>query len=71
MYQLTPQLKNQYKYLNHLKIGSLLFFVEIDLKNIVSHNTLKTFQNLLASRSKVRLSIKREEAHYDKYVENM
>ena len=71
MNQLTPQLKHQNKFLSHLKIGSLFFFVEIDLKGIVSHKTLKTFQNLLASRSKVRNSIKREEDHYDNYVKNL
>lgn len=71
MHQVTPQIKNQYKFLSHLKIGSLFFFIEIDLKQNVSNHTLKTFHNLLKDRAKIRNSIKREEDHYDNYVKDL
>lgn len=71
MHQITPYLKNKYPFLNHLKIGSLFFFVEIDMKQIVSNHTLKNFHNILKDRAKIRNNIKREEDYYDNYVENM
>jgi hypothetical protein len=71
MHQLTPYLKNRYPFLNHLKVGSLFFFVEIDMKHLVSNHTLKNFHNVLKDRAKVRHNIKREEDYYDNYVENL
>ena len=71
MHKITPYLKNKYPFLNHLKIGSLFFFVEIDMKQIVSNHTLKNFHNILKDRAKIRHNIKREEDYYDNYVENM
>ncbi len=71
MHQITPFIKNKYPFLNHLKIGSMFFLVEIDMKQLVSNHTLKQFHNVLKERAKVRNSIKREEEHYDNYVQNL
>ncbi len=68
MYQTTPLLKNRYPFLNHLHIGSVFFFVEIDMKPLVSNHTLNLFSKELKERAKVRNSIKREEDHYHNYV---
>jgi hypothetical protein len=71
MYQVTPSIKNRYPFLNHLKIGSLFFFVEIDMKPNVSNHTMKRFHHLLKERAKIRYNIIREEEHYDNYVQNL
>jgi hypothetical protein len=71
MHQITPSLKNKYPFLNHLKIGSLFYFVEIDLKQSVSNHTIKNFHHILKERAKIRNNIKREEEHYDNWVQNM
>jgi hypothetical protein len=71
MYQITPYLKNKYRFLNHLRIGSLFFLVEIDMKQIVSNHTLKQYYHILKERNKIRSNIKREEEHYNNYVQNL
>jgi hypothetical protein len=71
MHQITPSLKNKYPFLNHLKIGSLFYFVEIDLKQSVSNHTIKNFHQILKERAKIRTNIKREEEHYDNWVQSM
>jgi hypothetical protein len=71
MHEVTPFMKNQYSFLSHMKIGSLFYFVEIDIKQMVSNHTLKQYHHLLKERSKTRQSIKREEEHYDNYIQNM
>jgi hypothetical protein len=71
MHQITPFLKNKYPFLNHLRIGSLFFFVEIDMKPIVSNHTTKAFHSILKERAKVRNLIKREEENYDFYVASL
>ena len=70
MHQMNNQIRNKYKYLNHLKNGSIFFFVEIEMRNNVSPYTLKQFP-ILIERAKIRNTIKREEEHYDSYVQNM
>jgi hypothetical protein len=67
----TPHLKNQHKFLNHLKLGSIFFFVEIDIKQHVSNITLKVYHNVLRERAKIRNTIKREEDQYDNYIKHM
>ena len=47
MHQITPYIKNKYKFLSHLRIGSLFFLVEIDMKPVVSNHTLKHFYQIL------------------------
>jgi len=71
MYQTTPYLKNKYPFLNHLRIGSIFFFVEIDMKKLVSNHTLKQFHNVLKDRAKIRNNIKREEEFYDNYLQTL
>lgn len=71
MHQITPYIKNKYKFLSHLRIGSLFFLVEIDMKPLVSNHTLKHFYQILKDRSKIRNSIRREEEHYNNYIQNM
>ena len=48
-------MKNQHTFLNHLKIGSLFYFVEIDVKQLVSNHTLKLFHNILKERAKTSI----------------
>lgn len=54
-----------------MRMGSLFYFVEIDMRNLVSNHTLKSFQHVLKDRSKIRNSIKREEENYENYVQTM
>jgi len=54
-----------------MKVGSIFYFVEIDMRNLVSNYTLKIFQNILKERAKVRHSIRREEENYENYVQTM
>ena len=68
---MNQKLKNEFKFLNHLKIGSLFFFVEFDIKDIVSNQTLKVFHNQLKERAKIRNIQRKEEEHYDNYVKNL
>ena len=68
LHQVTEFLKNKYQFLSHLRLGSIFYFVELDMKNLVSNYTLKNFQNILKERSKIRSSIKREEENYENYV---
>ena len=70
MHQMTQYTRNKYKFLNHLKNGSIFFFVEIDMKNNASSYTLKQYP-ILVERAKIRNKIKKEEEHYDMYVQNM
>jgi hypothetical protein len=71
MHQVTPTMINRYKFLNHLKLGSMFFFVEVDLKPLVSNHTLKQYYHLLKDRAKVRSTIRREEEHYNYIIQNM
>jgi hypothetical protein len=68
MYQMTPFLKNKYPFLGHLKVGSLFYFIEIDMRSIVGNHTMKFYQNILKERNKIRNTIKREEENYNNYV---
>ena len=54
-----------------MRLGSVYYFIEIDMRNLVSNYTLKSFQNILKDRSKIRNSIKREEDNYENYVKIM
>jgi hypothetical protein len=71
MHQVTPYMINKHKFLNHLKLGSVFFFIEIDLKPVVSNHTLKQYYHILKDRAKVRSTIRREEDHYNNIVQNM
>lgn len=70
-HQVTSGLKNKYQFLSYLRFESLIYFVEIDMRHLVSNYTLKKFQNVLKERSKIRNSIKREEENYENYVQKM
>jgi len=63
--------RSNYKYLNHLRNGSIFFFVEVDMKELVSNHTLKQFYQILKSRAKHRSNIKQEEEHYHNFVGKM
>lgn len=71
MYQITPYIKNKYRFLNHLRIGSLFFMIEIDMRPLVSNHSLRQYHHILKERSKIRNSIKREEEHYNNYIQNL
>ena len=63
--------RSNYRFLNHLRNGSYFFFVEIDMKELVSNHTLKQFYHKLKPRAKHRSHIKQEEDHYHNYTQNM
>ena len=50
MTQVTPEFKANYKYLNHLRLGSIIYFVEIDIDDLISSNTKKKFSEKLYER---------------------
>ena len=65
MTQITPFLKSKYHYLSHLRVGSIVFFVEIEFGNLISEKTRKKFINELKERAKYRRLLSNEEKHYE------
>ena len=70
-HQVNEFIKNKYPFLSHMKFGSIFYFVEIDMRNLVSNYTLNYFNNFLNDRWKIRQSVKREEENYENYVKTM
>ena len=68
MNQVTPKLKSEYKYLNHLRIGSIIFFVEIDINDMISSSTKKIYQEKLDERNRLRNLLKNQEKNYEDFV---
>ena len=68
MKQITPNLKSNYPYLSHLNIGSIIFFVEIDINKLISNNTRKKFSHVLNERAKKRRLLSNEEKHYEEFI---
>lgn len=68
MHQVTYNFKKHYPYLSHLRIGSIIFFVEIDIKHLVSLNTYKAFGNELRKRAKIRMMLSKEEKSYERFI---
>jgi hypothetical protein len=71
MMQVTNQIRYSYKFLSHLKLNSLFFFVEIDIIDLVSEMTYKKYEKILKERAKVRNQIIKEEKYYDNYIKNL
>ncbi len=69
MSQITPFLKSKYHYLSHLRVGSIVFFVEIEFGNLISEKTRKKFMNELKERAKYRRLLSNEEKHYEKFIQ--
>ena len=68
MIQVTPKLKSEYKYLNHLRIGSIIFFVEIDVNDLISSSTKKVYQEKLNERYRLRSLLKNQEKNYENFI---
>lgn len=68
-YIITPKIKNNFPYLTHLKLGALIYLVEIDMSNIVSSYTLNKFSYIINKRKDERMIIKKEEDHYDYIIQ--
>lgn len=68
MHQITYQFKKMYPFLNHLRVGSLIFFVEIEIGNLVSPQTKKKFATQLKERSKYRRLLSKEEKNYENFI---
>ena len=68
MNQVTPNLKSEYKYLNHLRIGSIIFFVEIDINDLISSSTKKIYQDKLYERNRLRNLLKNQEKSYENFI---
>ena len=54
MRQITSNMKSNYPYLSHLNLGSIIFFVEIDINKLISPFTRKKFSHALNERAKSR-----------------
>jgi hypothetical protein len=68
MFQVTGELKTKYKYLNHLRIGSIIYFVEIDINDLISSNTKKKFSEKLYERKRMRNLLKNQEKNYELFL---
>ena len=68
MFQVTGELKSKYKYLNHLRIGSIIYFVEIDINDLISSNTKKKFSEKLYERKRMRNLLKNQEKNYELFL---
>ena len=68
MKQVTSKLKSEYKYLNHLRIGSIIYFVEIDIKDLISSSTKKIYQEKLNERYRLRSLLKNQEKNYENFI---
>ena len=68
MNQVTPKLKSENKYLNHLRIGSIIYFVEIDINNLISSSTKKIYQEKLEERRKIRNLLNNQEKKYEDFI---
>ena len=70
MKQVTPYIKSNYPYLSHLYLGSIIFFVEIDVSKLISASTRKKFSHALNERAKRRRLLSNEEKNYEKFINN-
>ena len=68
MNQVTPKLKSEYKYLNHLRIGSIIFFVEIDINDLISSSTKKLYNEKSYERNRLRNLLKNQEKSYENFI---
>ena len=68
MKQVTPYIKSNYPYLSHLNLGSIIFFVEIDITKLISPSTRKKFNHALNERAKKRRLLSNEEKNYEKFI---
>ena len=68
MKQITPNIKSNYPYLSHLNLGSIIFFVEIDVNKLISPFTRKKFSHALNERAKKRRLLSNEEKNYEKFI---
>ena len=68
MYQVTPKLKSEYNYLNHLRVGSIIFFVEIDINDLISDSTKEKYNEKLFERKRFRNLLKNQEKNYELFI---
>ena len=68
MDQVTSKMKNEYNYLNHLRSGSIIFFVEIDINDLISPSTKKKYVEKLYERSRFRRLLKYQEKNYEEFI---
>ena len=68
MRQITPNMKSNYPYLSHLNLGSIIFFVEIDINKLISPFTRKKFSHALNERAKRRRLLSNEEKNYENFI---
>ncbi len=66
--QVTPKLKSEYKYLNHLRIGSIIYFVEIDIEDLISSSTKMKYSEKLYERKRLRNILKNQEKNYEDFI---
>ena len=68
MKQITQNIKSNYPYLSHLNLGSIIFFVEIDVNPLISPFTRNKFSHALNERAKRRRLLSNEEKNYEKFI---
>ena len=66
--QITQNIKSNYPYLSHLNLGSIIFFVEIDVNQLISPFTRNKFSHALNERAKRRRLLSNEEKNYEKFI---
>ena len=68
MIQVNPEFKTKYKYLNHLRIGSIIYFIEIDINDLISSTTKSKFSEKLKERERMRNLLKNQEKNYELFL---
>jgi hypothetical protein len=68
MVQVTPKLKHEYQYLNHLRVGSIIFFIEIDINDLISSSTKNIYIEKINERNRIRNLLKNQEKNYEEFI---
>ena len=68
MIQVTQNLKHEYKYLNHLRVGSIIFFIDIDINDLISSSTKNLYNEKLSERNRIRNLLKNQEKNYEEFI---
>ena len=68
IYQVNKNLIKKYSFLNHLDVGCIIFFVNIDIEEYISDKTKLKYKNYFETEKKFRKAIEYEEKNYNNYI---
>ena len=68
IHQINRNNKFKYPYFSHLRMGSIIFFVDIDLGDLISNETKKKYNNIFKERAKYRRLLFNEEKKYMNFI---